>query len=103
VCMSVCVRACVCACVSCVFVCYVLLVVCLCVRVCVCVCACACVRGSGCLALAHTAVCRRRNLDTNQISTITNGAFAGLPALRELCGAGLGGLCCVLVFECVLI
>jgi hypothetical protein len=40
-------------------------------------------------ALAHGLVFRRRHLSNNQISTIANGAFAGLTALTRLYGAGL--------------
>jgi hypothetical protein len=40
-------------------------------------------------ALAHAMVCWRRNLYSNQISTIANGAFAGLTALQTLYGAGM--------------
>jgi hypothetical protein len=35
-------------------------------------------------AFAHTVVCRRRDLHGNQISTVANGAFAGLTALTRL-------------------
>jgi hypothetical protein len=35
-------------------------------------------------SLAHTVVCRRRSLSNNEISTIANGAFAGLTALQYL-------------------
>jgi hypothetical protein len=42
-------------------------------------------------ALAHAVACRRRDLDSNQISTIANGAFAGLTALTDLYDAGLWG------------
>jgi hypothetical protein len=35
-------------------------------------------------ALAHAVACRRRELHSNQISTIANGAFAGLTALSSL-------------------
>jgi hypothetical protein len=56
-------------------------------------------------ALAHAVFCRRRWLTSNQISTIANGAFAGLTALTELYGTGLWvrvifGACC-LVFACM--
>jgi hypothetical protein len=40
-------------------------------------------------ALTHAVVCRRRRLHSNQISTIADGAFAGLTALLSLYGAGL--------------
>jgi hypothetical protein len=40
-------------------------------------------------ALAHAVVCRRRWLHNNTISTISNGAFAGLTALTELYDTGL--------------
>jgi hypothetical protein len=40
-------------------------------------------------ALADAVLCRRRYLDSNQIRTIANGAFAGLTALTSLYGAGL--------------
>jgi hypothetical protein len=51
-------------------------------------------------ALAHAVVCRRRWLFSNQISTIANGAFAGLTALSWLYDAGFGfwvvfGACCL--------
>jgi hypothetical protein len=55
-------------------------------------------------ALAHAVVCRRRYLSNNQISTIANGAFAGLTALTDLYGAGLwvrvifGSRCLVLAW-----
>jgi hypothetical protein len=39
-------------------------------------------------ALAHVAVCLRRDLSNNQISTIATGAFAQLTALTGLYGAG---------------
>ncbi len=51
---------------------------------------------------AHTVVCRRRRLQGNGISTITNGTFAELTALFELYGVGLkawaGFVTCRLVF-----
>jgi hypothetical protein len=40
-------------------------------------------------ALAHGLVFRRRHLSNNQISTIANGAFAGLTALTRLYDVGL--------------
>jgi hypothetical protein len=40
-------------------------------------------------ALADVVLCRRRRLNSNQISTIANGAFAGLTALTDLYDAGL--------------
>jgi hypothetical protein len=40
-------------------------------------------------APAHAVVYPYRGLDNNQISTIANGAFAGLTALTGLYGAGL--------------
>jgi hypothetical protein len=43
-------------------------------------------------ALSHAVVCRCRQLQGNQISTIANGAFVGLTALDRLYGAGLWGL-----------
>jgi hypothetical protein len=39
--------------------------------------------------LAHAVVCRRRWLDSNQISTIASRAFHGLTALEILYDAGL--------------
>jgi hypothetical protein len=42
-------------------------------------------------ALAHMVVCRRRWLFSNQISTIADGAFAGLTALTQLYDSGLWG------------
>jgi hypothetical protein len=42
-------------------------------------------------APAHAVVCLRRYLDSNRI-IITNGAFTGLMALRELYDAGLCGV-----------
>ncbi len=42
-------------------------------------------------ALTHAVVCRRRRLESNQISTIANGAFTGLTALTWLYDAGLWG------------
>jgi hypothetical protein len=50
---------------------------------------CACFGAVRATALAHALVCRRRWLYNNQISTIANGAFAGLTALSQLYGAGL--------------
>jgi hypothetical protein len=41
------------------------------------------------IALAHVVVCRRRDLSSNQISTIANGTFARLTALQSLYDAGL--------------
>jgi ammonia channel protein AmtB len=40
-------------------------------------------------ALAHALVCWRRSLHMSQISTIADGAFAGLVALTRLYGAVL--------------
>ncbi len=40
-------------------------------------------------ALAHAVACRRRSLNSNQISTIVNGTFVGLTALTVLYVAGL--------------
>ncbi len=53
-------------------------------------------------ALAHAVVSRCRALYMNQISTITNGTFAGLTALTELYGAGLwAGLSSLLAAWCL--
>jgi hypothetical protein len=43
-------------------------------------------------ALADAVACRRRQVDSNRISTIANGAFTGLTALTWLYGAWLWGL-----------
>jgi hypothetical protein len=53
-------------------------------------------------ALADAVLCRCRRLDSNQIRTIANGAFAGLTALTELYGAGLWAVrsCCFLLNSC---
>jgi hypothetical protein len=52
----------------------------------------------GVCAHAHTVVCWRRVLSSNQFTTIANGTFAGLTALRDLYVAGLWtlGLCSLL-------
>ncbi len=47
--------------------------------------------------LAHAAMCRRRRLDYNRISVISNGTFAGLRALAGLYDAGLGAGRCYLL------
>ncbi len=59
-------------------------------------------------ALGHAVICRRRRLDSNQISIIANGTFAGLTALTRLYGAGLWTLVvfvaccfCVVVRRCI--
>jgi hypothetical protein len=51
------------------------------------------------IALAHAVVCRRRWLNNNQISTIGNGAFAGLTALTQLYDTAVG-LCLLLAAWC---
>jgi hypothetical protein len=41
--------------------------------------------GAVCVTvLAHAVVCSRRSLNSNQISTIANGAFDGLTVLQAL-------------------
>ncbi len=55
-------------------------------------------------ALVHAVVCLGRDLFSNQISTIANGAFAGLTALTTLYGTGLwvfGCLWCLLLGTCM--
>jgi hypothetical protein len=54
-------------------------------------------------ALAYAVVCRRRYLFSNQISSIANGAFAGLTALTSLYGAGLSMHVGWVVFACCLL
>ncbi len=59
---------------------------------CLCVCAVrVCFGAVLATALAHPVACRRRYLNSNQISTIANGTFAGLTTLTSLYGAGLCG------------
>jgi hypothetical protein len=52
---------------------------------------------------AHTVVCRRRRLQGNGISTITNGTFAELTALQVLYGAGLWAWDVFIACSCCLV
>ncbi len=54
-------------------------------------------------ALAHAVVSRRRQLYSNQISTIGNGAFTGLTALTSLYGAGLWGFMVMFGSRCIVV
>ncbi len=53
-------------------------------------------------ALAHAVVCLGRVFSSNQISSIANGAFAGLTALTQLYGAGLWAVSVIRVW-CLLL
>jgi hypothetical protein len=52
-------------------------------------------------APADAVVCRQRDLNRNQISTIANGTFAGLTALTLLYGAGLWAGLSLLLASCL--